>query len=170
MKRILPALALAAAIIVFAAVAAFAQSTTGKPFSALSAASNNSTLVYNDRALGKNLTIVNTTNTQFFFKLYDKKSAPTCGTDTPLPAAACQSCRTPFPPLSAGYGESVTMTQGTTRLRTRGSTAVSLLDAGSSFGPRYRILRPEDEAEVERLYQRLKTVGNLDQKNSTDEK
>ena len=36
--------------------------------------------------------------------------------------------------------------------------------------PRYRILRPEDEAEVERLYQRLKTVGNLDQKNSADEK
>jgi hypothetical protein len=37
--------------------------------------------------------------------------------------------------------------------------------------PRYRILKPEDEAEVERLYQRLKTVGNLDQKNnSTDEK
>jgi hypothetical protein len=35
--------------------------------------------------------------------------------------------------------------------------------------PRYRILRPEDEAEVERLYQRLKTVGNLDQK-SSDEK
>ena len=36
--------------------------------------------------------------------------------------------------------------------------------------PRYRLLRPEDEAEIERLYQRLKTVGNLDQKNSTDEK
>ena len=36
--------------------------------------------------------------------------------------------------------------------------------------PRYRILRPEDEAEVERLYQRLKTVGFLDQKNTTDEK
>ncbi|HLH20834.1 MAG TPA: hypothetical protein VKX45_26650 [Bryobacteraceae bacterium] len=36
--------------------------------------------------------------------------------------------------------------------------------------PRYRVLRPEDEAEVERLYQRLKTVGNLDQKTSTDEK
>jgi hypothetical protein len=34
--------------------------------------------------------------------------------------------------------------------------------------PRYRVLRPEDEAEIERLYQRLKTVGNLDQKN-TDE-
>jgi hypothetical protein len=37
-------------------------------------------------------------------------------------------------------------------------------------GPRYRILRPEDEAEVERLYQRLKSVGHLDQKNTTDEK
>jgi hypothetical protein len=36
-------------------------------------------------------------------------------------------------------------------------------------GPRYRVLRPEDEAEVERLYQRLKSVGHLDQKNS-DEK
>lgn len=36
--------------------------------------------------------------------------------------------------------------------------------------PRYRLLRPEDEAEVERLYQRLKTVGHLDQKNTTDEK
>jgi hypothetical protein len=35
--------------------------------------------------------------------------------------------------------------------------------------PRYRVLRPEDEAEIERLYQRLKTVGNLDQKNA-DEK
>jgi len=38
-----------------------------------------------------------------------------------------------------------------------------------AVAPRYRILRPEDEAEVERLYQRLKTVGNLDQKTS-DEK
>jgi hypothetical protein len=38
-----------------------------------------------------------------------------------------------------------------------------------AIAPRYRILRPEDEAEVERLYQRLKTVGNLDQKTS-DEK
>jgi hypothetical protein len=36
--------------------------------------------------------------------------------------------------------------------------------------PRYRLLRPDDEAEVEKLYQRLKTVGHLDQKNTTDEK
>ncbi len=30
--------------------------------------------------------------------------------------------------------------------------------------PRYRLLTEEDEAEVERLYQRLKTVGNIDTK------
>ncbi len=35
--------------------------------------------------------------------------------------------------------------------------------------PRGRVLRPEDEAEVERLFQRLKAVGHLDQKNPTDE-
>jgi hypothetical protein len=33
--------------------------------------------------------------------------------------------------------------------------------------PRYQLLRPEDEAEVERLFQRLKTVGHLD-KNSEE--
>lgn len=31
------------------------------------------------------------------------------------------------------------------------------------------LLRPEDEAEVERLFQRLKSVGYLDQRNSSDE-
>ena len=36
--------------------------------------------------------------------------------------------------------------------------------------PRYRLLRQEDEAEVERLYHQLKTVGRLDQNNSPDEK
>ena len=51
-----------------------------------------------------------------------------------------------------------------------GEVLLSGNDAKQLAGPRYRILRPEDEAEVERLYQRLKTVGNLDQKNSTDEK
>lgn len=36
--------------------------------------------------------------------------------------------------------------------------------------PRYPLMRPEDEAEVERLYLRLKTVGRLDRKESPDEK
>jgi len=30
--------------------------------------------------------------------------------------------------------------------------------------PRYRLLRPEDEDEVERMFQRLKSVGRLDEK------
>ena len=34
--------------------------------------------------------------------------------------------------------------------------------------PKYQLLRPEDEAEVERLFQRLKTVGHLDK--TSDEK
>jgi hypothetical protein len=42
--------------------------------------------------------------------------------------------------------------------------------AGHGASPRYRMLRSEDEAEVERLYQRLKTVGHLDQKSHPDEK
>jgi hypothetical protein len=32
------------------------------------------------------------------------------------------------------------------------------------------VLRPEDEMEIERLYQRLKTVGHLDPKSGGDEK
>jgi hypothetical protein len=36
--------------------------------------------------------------------------------------------------------------------------------------PRTRLLRAEDEAEVERLYQRLKAVGHLDPKSQQDEK
>ncbi|HWR50501.1 MAG TPA: hypothetical protein VN428_05315 [Bryobacteraceae bacterium] len=39
----------------------------------------------------------------------------------------------------------------------------------SLASPRYRLLRPEDEAEVERLYQRLKTVRHLDPDGPTDE-
>ncbi|MDW8131431.1 MAG: hypothetical protein RMI94_12850 [Bryobacterales bacterium] len=34
---------------------------------------------------------------------------------------------------------------------------------------RFHLLRPEDEAEVERLYRRLKSVGHLDPKNPHDE-
>ncbi len=34
--------------------------------------------------------------------------------------------------------------------------------------PRYPLLRPEDEEEVERLFQRLKSVGRLDQRGSDE--
>jgi hypothetical protein len=33
---------------------------------------------------------------------------------------------------------------------------------------RYPLLLPEDEADIERMFQRLKTVGHIDQKNSDD--
>ena len=36
--------------------------------------------------------------------------------------------------------------------------------------PRYPLLLPDDEAEVERLFQRLKSVGHLDQRNSSEDK
>jgi len=51
-----------------------------------------------------------------------------------------------------------------------GEVLAPVTEPRQELPPRFRILRPEDEAEVERLYQRLKTVGNLDQKNSADEK
>ena len=50
-----------------------------------------------------------------------------------------------------------------------GEVLAPVVEAAQTLPPRYRLLRPGDEAEVERLYQRLKTVGNLDQKNSADE-
>jgi hypothetical protein len=34
--------------------------------------------------------------------------------------------------------------------------------------PKYRIVRPEEEEEIERMLQRLKTVGNLDSKSSEE--
>jgi hypothetical protein len=36
--------------------------------------------------------------------------------------------------------------------------------------PRYPLLLPDDEAEVERMFQRLKSVGHLDQKTSPEDK
>ncbi len=44
------------------------------------------------------------------------------------------------------------------------------MDASRQVKPTYRLLREEDEAEVERLYHRLKKVGRLDSTNSNDEK
>ena len=42
-------------------------------------------------------------------------------------------------------------------------------DGPGTPSPRYRLLRPEDEADVERLFQRLKTVGRLDRSSSSEE-
>jgi hypothetical protein len=43
-------------------------------------------------------------------------------------------------------------------------------EAKQLAAPRYRVLRPEDEEEVERLYFLLKTVGHIDPRNSGDER
>lgn len=51
-----------------------------------------------------------------------------------------------------------------------GEMQTSLSERRQTPAPRYRVLRPEDEMEIERLYQRLKTVGHLDPKGSSDEK
>lgn len=45
----------------------------------------------------------------------------------------------------------------------------ALADVVEAGTQRYPLLREEDEAEVERLYQRLKSVGHLDPKSSSDE-
>lgn len=49
-----------------------------------------------------------------------------------------------------------------------GDGATSAADRKSMPSPKYQLLRPEDQAEVERLYQRLKTVGHIDPR--SDEK
>ncbi|MCC6363846.1 MAG: hypothetical protein IT165_09995 [Bryobacterales bacterium] len=43
-----------------------------------------------------------------------------------------------------------------------GETPAPALERAALPSPKYQILLPEDEADVERLYQRLKAVGRLD--------
>ena len=71
-----------------------------------------------------------------------------CGTNTPHPAIACQSCRTPFPPAFVPNTDSETVSYATgtpyawagtpSGLATKGSGPLEL---GAPFGTRYRILR-----------------------------
>ena len=41
-------------------------------------------------------------------------------------------------------------------------------DRKQAAPPHYPLLLPEDEADIERMFQRLKTVGHIDQKNSEE--
>jgi hypothetical protein len=50
----------------------------------LSGASNNATLVKGSGGIVYNVTAVNSSTTIYYLKLYDKATAPTCGTDTPV--------------------------------------------------------------------------------------
>lgn len=92
-RKITVALYLVAAL--FANATAMAQELLSKPSSYLSTASTNSTLVYGGGANLNFIVPINTTVTTYFLKLYNKATAPTCGTDTPF-------MRIPLPPGIAG--------------------------------------------------------------------
>ena len=69
-----------------------------------------------------------------------------CGTNTPHPALACQSCRTPFPGVSlqgtdSGATTSETVTYGSGPPPPRHVGGTGPLQLGAPFGTRYRILR-----------------------------
>jgi hypothetical protein len=51
-----------------------------------------------------------------------------------------------------------------------GEATAAALSRKRSEPPHYPLLLPEDEAEVERMFQRLKSVGRLDQKTSSEDK
>lgn len=51
-----------------------------------------------------------------------------------------------------------------------GETPVAPVEKKEAQTPKYQLLRSEDEAEVERLFQVLKTVGHLDTRQPSDEK
>lgn len=50
------------------------------------------------------------------------------------------------------------------------SVAAAALSRKEAPSPRYPMLLPDDEAEVERMFQRLKSVGHFDQKASSEDK
>jgi tetratricopeptide (TPR) repeat protein/tRNA A-37 threonylcarbamoyl transferase component Bud32 len=64
-----------------------------------------------------------------------------CGTDTPHPAIACQSCSTPFPRASASNTDSETISYGTGTPPAPPKKGTGPLELGAPFGTRYRILR-----------------------------
>ncbi|MBI2689242.1 MAG: DUF3093 family protein [Acidobacteria bacterium] len=51
-----------------------------------------------------------------------------------------------------------------------GESPVVAVEKKEATAPKFQLLRPEDEAEVERLFQVLKTVGHLDTRQPSDEK
>jgi hypothetical protein len=51
-----------------------------------------------------------------------------------------------------------------------GEPALVPVERRAMASPKYQLLTKEDEDEVERLFQRLKTVGHIDPKTNTDEK
>ena len=90
---------LSAAFVLASVLSAHAQSV---PVKFLSAASTNSNLVHTGRTILRALAPVNTTTTIYYLKLYDKATAPVCGTDIPK-----WTVPIPFGPSNAGGGIAV---------------------------------------------------------------
>lgn len=99
--RTLRILAAAAALLALA-VSASAQLS---PVKFNSAATNNATLVKAGRQLAGSLSATNSTATVYYLKLYDKATAPTCGTDIPKMVVA-------VPPIALGGHVSPNMGSG----------------------------------------------------------
>jgi hypothetical protein len=93
--RIMQKLSVLLALLLAAPGVARAQVALSNPYSYLSAATTNSTLVYAGPSLLQGLIIGNTTATTYFLKLYNKALAPVCGTDVPV-------MRIPIPPNTVG--------------------------------------------------------------------
>jgi len=110
MRKMLLALA---ALLCLQALPALAQSLQPIPVSYLSAATTNSTLI---SGAGQNvlkwLVAGNTTAVVYYLKVYDKATAPVCGTDIPI-------LRIPVPPSTATNGGVTALSFDDTRF-TRG--------------------------------------------------
>lgn len=91
-RRILKWLASLAVAVTLSTAPAFAQSA---PLKFNSAATNNATLVRAGRNMVTTLVGTNSTATAYYLKLYDKATAPTCGTDIPKTVVV-------VPPLGVG--------------------------------------------------------------------
>lgn len=110
LKRMMKAIPAAVALLLLMMPSqTFAQSA---PVKFLSVASTNSTLVVKTVANRSKLTLksavlVNTTAAIYYLKLYDKATAPTCGTDVPK-----WTVPIPFGASSSGNGFSIPLGDG----------------------------------------------------------
>lgn len=81
----------------------FAHAQTA-PRHYLSAATNNATLVYGRPGVVNLIHAVNTTATIYYLKLYNKATAPVCGTDVPVLTVPLPPVTAPPPPVQPSGG------------------------------------------------------------------
>lgn len=111
MKRVLVLtrdLALAMSLLVGLVDIVWGQSV---PRRYMSAATNNSTLVKAGRVIVGSLSATNSTATVYYLKLYDKATAPTCGTDTPVMTIAVPP-NTVDPNVTPALGQGLSFFKG----------------------------------------------------------